>query len=96
MLSSNMYFEVVTMCLQIQETANKVALPRLIPVGLESKNVNIAQKLSWAVLRGGTQYDYKREGFLELRPSKVRPKKAKYRCIFGELKLKIKKTHIFF
>lgn len=83
------------MCLQIQETANKTALPRLIPVGLESKNVNIAQKLRWAVLRGGTQYDYKREGFLELRSSKVRPKKAKYRCIFGELKLRIKK-HTFF
>lgn len=83
------------MCLQIQETANKTALPRLISVGLESKNVNIAQKLSWAVLRGGTQYDYKREGLLELRPSKVRPKKAKYRYIFGELKLRIKKHNFF-
>lgn len=47
------------------------------------------------MLRGGTQYDYKRGGFLELRPSKVRPKKAKYRCIFRELKLRIKK-HTFF
>lgn len=46
-------------------------------------------------MRGGTQYDYKREGFLELRPSKVRPKKANYRCIFRELKLRIKKTYIF-